>query len=654
MYLLELNHGGGEIHRYFLLPGREYTIGRKECDILLPLGEPSISRHHATIKVAPMPRYAALDAKSELEISLFDHSKHGTFVDRERVGKDISRFIYPEDHIRFGMRVTGKVIPVAFVLAISPALPDAVLDVVVDAAVQIGAHVLEDRVPAPQEFYDRHVNCLGFLFVSEDKFAMDTPMMESLGYGYTLVTPSYLRTLAGELAANFALPPTDFPLPVSPVPGSLALRSTNYRRPAQTFFAFSEFLSLGKPIVSKVFRTYTFLLIEDPIKVAYNRVLEVFGGAVVQVALDNLTLWKNMPTEPTTVVLVSEAHFQTISDLVMAAGTGKDAASLSTTHSDPVVSAYLELYNNYICMVPEENVHLALYRDDQQELNRKPTACYLQRAREEPTTRPSGSSTAAADAATTNGSAPRASTSAPRASASAGRASANASPDSTGTKTPDGERFTVRKKPPASASSGFKKPAPTNGKDSVGGGKADEDTATSEAAPEPAPPPPEPVVATPSNKPNPAAAAAAATASPAVAPAADADGNKGSNGAKPEMQVAEHEETAPAAGEAEPPLVTEAGGSANGEEDGGAADASDDAAEVEPRAPYAEATPAHPSERLPSKNTVSAAMRAVEAGVSRRSTVSEQRRLPVAAHPTASVAADKSPSPDYQEPYEGR
>ncbi|TPP40927.1 FHA domain family protein [Leishmania donovani] len=356
MYILELNYGDGEIHRHFLLPDQTYTLGRKTCRILLPVAEPSISRHHATIFVAPMPRYSVLDPSAQLEIRIEDVSKHGTFVDRERIGKGNSRFLYPEDRIRLGLRVTARIIPVMLVLAISPDLTDASLDLVLDACVHVGALVVEDSIPAPLSYYEQHINCIGFLYVAEDSFRMEETMMTALGHGYTLVTPQYIANLVRSLEKKSTLMPGEFPSPSSPLPASHTLRG--------------------------IFRDRTFVLLESALGETYSEVLRLFGGTVEAVALDAVAAWRSRqssspPFPLTTVVLVGEADFRSVSEEVIERGGGRGL--FSTEHARPVICGYLTMYKYGVCLIPEENVHLALYRNDLKELNAKPGSCYLQR-----------------------------------------------------------------------------------------------------------------------------------------------------------------------------------------------------------------------------------------------------------------------------------
>ncbi|KAM6909660.1 nibrin [Xenentodon cancila] len=70
MWILTSLQPGGETH--YLLPGKEYIVGRKNCNILLP-NDQSISRSHAQL-------YA-----TDQTLTLKDTSKYGTFVNNQQL-----------------------------------------------------------------------------------------------------------------------------------------------------------------------------------------------------------------------------------------------------------------------------------------------------------------------------------------------------------------------------------------------------------------------------------------------------------------------------------------------------------------------------------------------------------------------------------------
>lgn len=73
-----------------LLAGKEYVVGRKNCDILLS-NDQSISRVHAHITV------------TEQAVTLKDSSKYGTFVNEKRLETGTSKTVYAGDKLTFGV-----------------------------------------------------------------------------------------------------------------------------------------------------------------------------------------------------------------------------------------------------------------------------------------------------------------------------------------------------------------------------------------------------------------------------------------------------------------------------------------------------------------------------------------------------------------------
>ncbi|XP_017280594.1 nibrin [Kryptolebias marmoratus] len=86
MWILTPQQPGGETH--YLLPGKEYTVGRKNCDILLP-NDQSISRVHAHLSAA------------EQTLTLKDSSKYGTFVNNQSLTAPV--ILKTEDNVTFGV-----------------------------------------------------------------------------------------------------------------------------------------------------------------------------------------------------------------------------------------------------------------------------------------------------------------------------------------------------------------------------------------------------------------------------------------------------------------------------------------------------------------------------------------------------------------------
>ncbi|XP_028832511.1 nibrin isoform X2 [Denticeps clupeoides] len=88
MWKLLPTKSGGEA--FYLLPGKEYVVGRKNCDILLG-SDQSISRHHAQISV------------NQQTLTVKDCSKYGTFVNNVQLQQDCTKMLDPGDVVRFGV-----------------------------------------------------------------------------------------------------------------------------------------------------------------------------------------------------------------------------------------------------------------------------------------------------------------------------------------------------------------------------------------------------------------------------------------------------------------------------------------------------------------------------------------------------------------------
>ncbi|KAM4735204.1 LOW QUALITY PROTEIN: nibrin [Anableps anableps] len=86
MWILTPQQPGGET--YYLLPGKEYVVGRKNCDILLA-SDQSISRSHAQLTV------------TDLTLTLKDTSKYGTFVNSQQLTAPVE--LSSGDSVTFGV-----------------------------------------------------------------------------------------------------------------------------------------------------------------------------------------------------------------------------------------------------------------------------------------------------------------------------------------------------------------------------------------------------------------------------------------------------------------------------------------------------------------------------------------------------------------------
>ncbi|KAL1259424.1 hypothetical protein QQF64_010001 [Cirrhinus molitorella] len=88
MWSLRPIETGGE--SIVLLPGQEYVVGRKNCEILLS-NDQSISRVHASLTV------------TEQAVTLKDSSKYGTFINEEKLETGSTKILQTGDKITFGV-----------------------------------------------------------------------------------------------------------------------------------------------------------------------------------------------------------------------------------------------------------------------------------------------------------------------------------------------------------------------------------------------------------------------------------------------------------------------------------------------------------------------------------------------------------------------
>lgn len=88
MWILTPLQPGGETH--YLLSSKEYVVGRKNCDVLLP-NDQSISRVHAHLTA------------TDRTLTVKDTSKYGTFINGQRVTENTPADLNSGDSITFGV-----------------------------------------------------------------------------------------------------------------------------------------------------------------------------------------------------------------------------------------------------------------------------------------------------------------------------------------------------------------------------------------------------------------------------------------------------------------------------------------------------------------------------------------------------------------------
>ncbi|KAG8343335.1 putative recombination initiation protein NBS1 [Trypanosoma vivax] len=404
MHIIEVNFGGGELHRCLLLPGITYTVGRKECRILLPSGDPSISRHHASIVVKPMHPRALTDLKAlPGEVSLCDTSKHGTLLNGEPIGHGNSCFVYADDHIKFGKKVTARILPLRIVVVESAQLVGDDSEALRCTASMLGALLLREATPSLDVFFEARLNCSAFLYITYNGYTVTPGTLLAQQRGYHITTLKYLQSLATAVYDDCAKGLAELPVPPIAQPGNDRFPVSEYMRPSKIFYDMCDFL-LNKPLPNKMLRRYTFLLPDVELKNKYEALLQHCGALIVLVSRENASMLHSRKPDITSVVLASNKMF---TELQQRLGTFNRAADTwlgerevkentncgcsgngEVSHADGAfceylgVDAYITLYNSGFCIVPEHNVMRAAFTGNYLEINGKVSVLCLVRTEE--------------------------------------------------------------------------------------------------------------------------------------------------------------------------------------------------------------------------------------------------------------------------------
>uniref|UniRef100_G3PF45 Nibrin n=1 Tax=Gasterosteus aculeatus TaxID=69293 RepID=G3PF45_GASAC len=99
MWILTPLEPGGETH--YLVSCKEYVVGRKNCDILLP-NDQSISRAHACLTAADQKKKVA-QSRAATTLTLKDTSKYGSFVNSQRSPENTPVGLKSGDNVTFGV-----------------------------------------------------------------------------------------------------------------------------------------------------------------------------------------------------------------------------------------------------------------------------------------------------------------------------------------------------------------------------------------------------------------------------------------------------------------------------------------------------------------------------------------------------------------------
>ncbi|CBH13633.1 recombination initiation protein NBS1, putative [Trypanosoma brucei gambiense DAL972] len=390
MHIIEVNHGAGELHRYLLLPDAAYTVGRKECHILLPTGDPSISRHHANIQVGVMQSRALTDPSVlTAEVSLQDNSKHGTLVNDEHVGRGNCRYIYTEDSIKFGKKVTARVVSVRIVLVESSQLLHDERKALRNVALLLGALIVQEPAPLLLDFFDMRLCCTAFLYITHNGYTVTPETLLAQQRGYHITTVKYLQSLENALSEDCARGMEELPQPTAAQPGDTSFQVTEYMRPPKVFYDIHEFL-LSKPLPNKLLRSYTFVFPDVEIMEKYEVLLKHCGAVVAHQPGECPSEWQSLDPDSTSVIVAGDDMFFKVKRVALTKpernGTPESEETnggnrrASALGEDPKTSVYVSLYENGFVIIPEKNIMRAAFTGNPLEINGRPSAPYLARS----------------------------------------------------------------------------------------------------------------------------------------------------------------------------------------------------------------------------------------------------------------------------------
>ncbi|ESL09958.1 hypothetical protein TRSC58_02315 [Trypanosoma rangeli SC58] len=410
MRVLELKYGADDVRRHVLLAGETYTIGRKECRLPLPSGDPSISRRHATITVRAILPHSVLSPNLEVDVSVTDCSKHGTLVNKELIGRDNSRFVYSEDVVMFGRRVTARVLSTTLILVASIELSEEEQIVLQKAAVRLGAAILQEPVSARDVFFHMGLDCIGFLYVTHDGYEVTPDMLLAIAHEYHVTTPSYVSSLVDRIAEDGALMPPQFPAPTVACPASTSFPVEEYLSPSPAFYDLNEFLlAKAKPQPRRPLQGYNFTIVDAQLSCRYETLLHHAGAVVVFMPPESVTKPRLYTHGTTTVGLASDDMFARLKATlgIQHRPTSNGAGATGTTESplaanggsahnchggrsrgsttaddgrdftqkgDIIKVAYATLCGAGLCVIPEVNVLRAIFTGNALEITEATSA----------------------------------------------------------------------------------------------------------------------------------------------------------------------------------------------------------------------------------------------------------------------------------------
>ncbi|KAJ3195741.1 hypothetical protein HK101_011175 [Irineochytrium annulatum] len=194
MWVLEGSSGDQQQQaRFWLKPGRTYTIGRKLADLLLP-HDKSVSRKHGTLTVGPPP---SLDEISDVDFRVrvvykSDAAKLGSKVNGVATG-DVPTPVKENDRLDLGNSTHLELKWIPVVICFSAVKANA------REELQASARECDLRVLAEVTSSTTH------LIVPILKVTIK--VVTAVAYCAQIVTQNWVAAIKGLAIANFVLPP---------------------------------------------------------------------------------------------------------------------------------------------------------------------------------------------------------------------------------------------------------------------------------------------------------------------------------------------------------------------------------------------------------------------------------------------------------------
>ena len=390
MWILEVLYKG-ITKEYHLVGGNEYTIGRKECDIVIENADASVSRTHVRFFVSSVPAGELNSFHYTPEIHISDESKHGTYVNGNRLLKqDARRQVVEGDMIMLGRYVELSLTYVPIVVCPSAELSDTQFKEVQSAVCRIGG--LLPETPIPQQVLQREgISPFMMLFCTNEVTGEPRALLAMM-CRYVLVNVAYLGDIF-----TFFRDGVGLSLSLLPSPGHFeAMRSplladAPYFRPEPAIFKPREFLTHPLSDPTSTFRGVHFLFLEPELFHKYREVADVGGGAASYAPPLAILEWHHKQAESFTAAgdspevaielrafafrgIIGGPHVHGLNLIVVVPTltftilmeflTDKINRRQSNLEIDETMEAYIALWKEDKLLLHEENLHIGVYTAD--------------------------------------------------------------------------------------------------------------------------------------------------------------------------------------------------------------------------------------------------------------------------------------------------